>query len=210
MMMNKQINKIRKIMGLSENKKTVNGYGCVMLEIDFPDMKGIQRKIDKDDIYVDPKDDSFGLERGPGHVTLLYGLHKTVKDSEIKDIINNIDFSETNIELTKIGLFENELYDVLKFNVGSNKVLIEANKQLKKLPFTSDYPKYEPHVTIAYLKPGTGKKYVDMFNKFSANNILPTKVIYSKIEGNKIRLNFNKSNINYKKCVFFKSKTYLY
>jgi 2'-5' RNA ligase len=186
MMIEKQINKIRKIMGLTENKKTVNGYGCVMLDVEFPDKKGIQRKIDIDDIYIDPEDDSFGLERGPGHVTLLYGLHKSVKDNEIKNIINNIDFSDINIELTKIGLFENELYDVLKFDVGKNNILVDANKQLQKLPFTNEYPKFQPHLTIAYLKPGTGKKYVKMFKDLTFKDIKPTKIVYSKVEGNKI------------------------
>jgi hypothetical protein len=30
---------------------------------------------------------------------------------------------------------------------------------LKKFPFTSDYPDYHPHITLAFVKPGKGKKY---------------------------------------------------
>ena len=172
-------------MGLTENEKKVNSYGCVMIYINFDDFKGIQRKIEVDDIYIDPEDDSFGLESQP-HVTLLYGLNKSVKDSEIKNIISSIDFSDITIELTKICLFEIDGYDVLKFDVGDNETLVDANKQLKKLPFTNDYPKFQPHMTIAYLNPGTGNKYTKLFKDLTFKDIKPTKIVYSKSDGTKI------------------------
>ena len=47
--------------------------------------------------------------------------------------------------------------------------LHDANEELKKYPFTSDYPDYHPHLTIGYLKPNKGKKYVDILK----HNLLP-------------------------------------
>mgnify|MGYP003352094323 CR=1 FL=1 len=41
------------------------------------------------------------------------------------------------------------------------------NKQLCKFPYTNDYPDYKPHITIAYVKKGLGKKYLDIFNNKS-------------------------------------------
>ena len=58
-------------------------------------------------------------------------------------------------------LFENEKFDVLKYDVVPG-ILAEANKVVSdKFPNTDTYPDYHPHVTVAYLKPGTGKKYVN-------------------------------------------------
>lgn len=34
----------------------------------------------------------------------------------------------------------------------------------KKLEFTNSYPDYIPHMTVAYLKPGMGKKYTKLKN----------------------------------------------
>ena len=50
------------------------------------------------------------------------------------------------------SLFENPKYDVLKFDVIS-PLLNKINKKLtKELPYTSDFPDYHAHCTIAYIK----------------------------------------------------------
>jgi hypothetical protein len=54
------------------NKKETYDYGCVMLYFKFTDLKTIQKKIDKKDLYK--KGNKYGFETEP-HVTLLYGLH---------------------------------------------------------------------------------------------------------------------------------------
>jgi len=41
------------------------------------------------------------------------------------------------------------------------------NKQIaKNFKYSNDYSKYIPHITIAYLLPGTGKKYVKNIKLF--------------------------------------------
>lgn len=53
------------------------------------------------------------------------------------------------------------------------------NKLTDNFPYSTDYPDYHPHSTIAYLKPGSGKKYVKEFKniEFIAT---PEKIVYSK------------------------------
>jgi hypothetical protein len=80
--------------------------------------------------------------------------------------------------------FENENYDVLKIEV-EDKLLNEYFNQLKKLPNHSDYPEYNAHVTIAYLKSGLGKKYVE---KNPDINLKVKSLVYSKPNGERINL----------------------
>jgi len=170
--------RIKELMGLTENKK-VNGFGCVMIYLEFPDFEDIQSKIDKKDIYTDPDDPSFGLESNP-HVTLLYGLHEEVTDKQVEDIVTKYKFS--NVKIKNISCFENENFDVLKFDSVKHKPMVDCNIELSKLPNTNEYPDFNPHLTVAYLKPKTGKKYVDMFKDLKFE-LKPTKIVYSKTDG---------------------------
>jgi radical SAM superfamily enzyme len=43
-------------------KKKVYDYGCAMLYFDFPGMENLHKQIEADDVFVDPKDATFGLE----------------------------------------------------------------------------------------------------------------------------------------------------
>jgi 2'-5' RNA ligase len=76
-----------------------------------------------------------------------------------------------------MSLFENDEYDVLKFNVISND-LAKLNKLMKgNFEYTSNYPNYIPHLTIAYLKKGEGKKYIKNMETLEIENI--NNFIYS-------------------------------
>lgn len=161
---------------LQEAKGTFK-FGCVMMDFDFPEMKKFHERIEKKDIYEAEKDDprTYGLEQ-ESHITLLYGLHKEVTINDIDDKLKNISFPEI-FSLTKVSIFENEKYDVLKFDV-SDKNLIVANKALCELPYTNDFPEYHAHLTIGYLVKGKGKHYVDLFKNIKYE-IKPTVCRYS-------------------------------
>jgi len=156
-------------------------FGCAMLFFEFPEMKELQKEIDKDDLYEEEDDDSYGLEKEP-HVTLLFGFHKEVEPKDIKEIVQGIEFGP--IECTKVSAFENEKYDVLKFDIKC-KELHEANKLLQELPHTNKFKDYVPHATIAYLKSGQAKKYIKLF-KGKKFNPLVKKGVYSMPDGDKI------------------------
>lgn len=159
-----------------KDKEKKYSYGCSMLYFDFPQIKMIHEKINKDDIYTA---EGHGLET-ESHVTLLYGLHEDVKD---EDVLNASCKGIESIQLHNISLFSNDKFDVLKFDAKGN-FLFDINRELSKLPHTTDFPDYHPHCTVAYLKPGKGKEYVKLFSE-RLYEVFPTKVVYSKPDGSK-------------------------
>jgi len=143
-------------------------------------MKQIQDMINPDDIYTEDNDTSYGLEDEP-HCTLLYGLHDDVSDDEIRSIISQFKYGTCVVK--NPSLFEQDDYDVLKFDV-SGENIHETNKRLTDLPHTNSYPDYHPHMTIAYIKSGKGQDYVDMINdSVSEFELLPIHVRYSHPDG---------------------------
>lgn len=156
-------------------------YGCLMIYLDIPNWNEIISFINPEDIYR-PEYPSKGLETDP-HITVLYGLHDTVSDSDIQEVVNQIDSNKLNLEINGIGVFENKEFDVLKFNVESN-YLHQINSMFRKLPHTSDYPDYKPHVTIAYVKKGNGSKYCGGSLFYEIKNI--DTIVYSKANDEKV------------------------
>lgn len=135
-------------------------YGCVMLDFaSFPAFEQVQQAIDPS--HVDAE--AGGLESEP-HVTILYGLHPEVTLDQVQVIVDNQGV-ELTVELTGLSLFESEKYDVLKFTVEGCQPLHDFNAALKSLPHTSKFPQYVPHLTVGYLRKGTGQQYVQKFAK---------------------------------------------
>lgn len=165
-------------------KKESYDYGCVMLYFDFPEMKELHGSIDPDHVFNDPNDPSFGLEDEPRCI-LLYGLHENVTDDQVKDVLKNFTFG--TCKAYNASLFENEKWDVLKFDIDGDAIR-DCNKQLCQLPHNTDFPDYNPHMTVAYLTPGQGKMYADMF-KDRIHEMVPKYAIYSKPDGSKVKIN---------------------
>lgn len=170
---------------LMENRKY--SYGCVMLEFHFEELEQIHELIDENDIFIDENDPSFGLEKDP-HTTLLYGLHEEVGLNEVEKVLESYTF--TTVKAHNPSLFENEKFDVLKFDV-SGECLHEVNGDLKNYPHTSSFPDYHPHLTIAYLKSGTGKKYVEIIGETFDKEfwLAPQNAKFSHPNGTKSKLN---------------------
>lgn len=185
--MNYDTKRMQELAGIKkeENKQTYD-YGCVMLYFNVPIMSEIHKAIHPSDVYTEEGDRSFGLEKQP-HCTLLYGLHEEVTDKQVTDVLEKFTFDACTIH--NASVFENA-YDVLKFDVtGTN--LHKCNAELTKLPHTTDYPDYHPHMTIGYLKSGKAKNYTHALSdrKFK---IKPTHAVYSKPDGSKITIKINK------------------
>lgn len=178
----KYINNMDKF--LETKKEKVNDYNCLMLYFKFDNWDNIQEVISDTDLYIDPKDPSYGREEEP-HVTLIYGIHD-IPDSDIVEDIKNI--SKPSIKFKKVSNFENDNFDVLKFDVESED-MIELNNFFKsKYPNTNSFD-YHPHCTIAYLLPGTSEKYFDKINLNQEFTL--DKIVYSKIDGSKLNFKFN-------------------
>jgi len=168
---------------LKESRGQKFEYGGVMLSFTFPEITKIHEMMDPDDIYYEEGDRSFGLEDEP-HTTLLFGLHEGVTSEDVSRVLDNFKFGTCRV--SDASLFQNPQYDVLKFDV-SGTDLHNANKELKKFPHTSNFPDYHPHLTVGYLKPGRGKKYVKKLNGLSFG-LTPKYVVYSKPNGDRDKL----------------------
>jgi hypothetical protein len=177
---------------LTEGKTHKNDFGCLMVYLDFPDISEIHDSIDPDDIYTDPNDPTYGLEEEP-HVTLLYGFHEEVEPKELLTAIQkeNVCGVPTTVLLQGPTLFSNEIFDVLKYDVLDNWPHM-MNKVVREFPHTNKFKDYHPHVTIAYLKPGKGKKY-------TSNKKIPVicdHIIYSPISGKKSKYSLSETYKN--------------
>ena len=166
---------------VNEAKKQTYDYGCAMVFLDAPGFSALQERIDPADLHQN------GLESEP-HVTLLYGLHSNeINDEEVMKVCET-DYPP--ISLHNVSLFENDDFDVLKFDATSG-VLTEVNRKLTKLPHTTNFPDYHAHATIAYLKPGTGRKYVSEFGGETIEST-PAKIVYSKPDGSRVEKKIEK------------------
>lgn len=174
---------IKKYLNFLNSKHHGSDYdfGCVLAYLDIKDWDIITSFIDQDDIY-NQDDSSKGIEEEP-HLTIFYGLHDDVSDEDVRNIIDKINGDELILKINGIGCFENKEFDVIKFNVESEYAHV-INDMFKSLPHTSDFPDYKPHITIAYLKKGTGKKYEDKSYKFDLPPV--HKIVYSKVNDEQI------------------------
>lgn len=91
------------------------------------------------------------------HVTVKYGLHTDDPDA-VRRLIEG--FGPVEIEIGDTSIFQADKYDVVKIDVHSGQ-LHALNKLISdSIECTDTHPEYKPHLTIAYVKPGDGEKYV--------------------------------------------------
>lgn len=156
-------------------------YGCLMVGYQTPKIiTDIQDKIDKKDIYYgetpEEKND-YGLEK-ESHVTIAYGFDPDVTSDQLKEFLPDLD--DCKGVLVRISLFINENFDVLKCDVKSN-VLNKTNEKIQnKFELHTKYKDYHPHMTIGYLKKGTGEKYTNDIN-YKIVELKPKEFIFSSI-----------------------------
>lgn len=156
-------------------------YGCIMLKGSVPDWKKKISIVKPEDLYAEG--DDYGYEKEP-HVTIIYGLHdEDIDRGELYDHLKNI--WPVQVTISQISIFENsDDYDVVKFDVPLTEDLKAYRNFFEKFyPNTQSFPDYHPHMTIAYVKKGEGKKYVQKVEPFK---VLFNKSMYSYKEDKEI------------------------
>lgn len=153
-------------------------YSCVMAKFQTNlFVNWAKKNIDPKHLQEKEGYAAGGLE-DDSHVTILYGLH-TDDYKDLEPILKKQ--KQFEISFGKIGKFTGPDYDVLKIEV-EGKELRSLNKKLRNnFEYTTDYPDYNPHCTLAYVK------------KNSCDNFLNSEV-------------FSKHIINIKELVFSSSK----
>ncbi|HUU53136.1 MAG TPA: 2'-5' RNA ligase family protein, partial [Candidatus Bathyarchaeia archaeon] len=121
-------------------------------------VKELGRKIPDEELYTEEGDDAYGREEEP-HITVRYGL-ETSNPKDVEPAFENI--GPIKAKIGKVSVFDgNDNYDVVVADVESD-ALVEANKKVGETVSVpgETFKEYKPHVTIAYVKKGEGKKYV--------------------------------------------------
>jgi len=117
-------------------------------------IKNIQKGIDKDDLS-DLADEPGWVEHGIQklfHITVLFGTDDDIVD-EIKKVFDK--YGPVEVSTDKIDYFtENPQYDVAIVRCKSKGLTKIHNELKKELKNKDSHPKYNPHITIAYLKKG--------------------------------------------------------
>lgn len=156
-----------------------NVYMALELDEFIPTLKLIQNQIDKNDLVKDVPYCVGGLEKNP-HVTVIYSEFVD-KEFDLKNL-SFITFTKqrtlmenTLINLSKVSMFENDDFDVIKFEVNNSNC--EQLHKFVKMQFGLEtrFEIYQAHVTIGYVKSGQGQKYVDMFNGIIDGDYKPNK-----------------------------------
>jgi len=135
--------------------------------------------IDPADVYNN-EENEYGIEIEP-HITIMYGFKSNINHEHIMPYLMPSHFIK--VEFKDISMFEADEYDVLKFGCES-KALDSLHKATKHyFENTWQWPDYNPHATIAYLKKGTAKKYVRKLSK--PFTLVPSGYLYSYPSGEK-------------------------
>lgn len=129
---------------------------CLMLKLKFNEWGEILKMV-KDE-------DCFKKETIP-HVTIIYGLDPSISfERQIKPMLEKVR-EPIEIKCIGIGCFKNEDFDVLKFEIQSE--FLDKFHELLKNTFPNEqrFSKYQPHITIAYLRKGLADNYLPKLQK---------------------------------------------
>jgi 2'-5' RNA ligase len=158
-------------------------YATTHVELPGPlakEVLSLGSQIDKNDLHIG--ETPTGLEKKP-HITVRYGLGNG-DSAKVRGLLK--DERPASIQLKGLSLFHQKGYDVLKVDVESED-LRRINGTIKNNTDSADtHPKYNPHVTVAYLKKGTGQKYMD---SMSLNkSFVGRGVIFSDTAGREVNI----------------------
>jgi hypothetical protein len=116
----------------------------------LPAIFSMAERIKESDLVED------GLEE-EHHITIKFGLHADSPE-EVRRVVAG--FGPVKVRLGKTSIFPGDEHDVVKIDVGGDDLFRLNQLICNSLGCTDTHPEYKPHVTLAYVKPGLGEKYV--------------------------------------------------
>lgn len=155
-------------------KKGTTSYGCLMAVFDKKDQKQFidfaKKNIDKENVADD------GIEDEP-HVTVLYGFHGDLH-KQLSSLLSK--WGPVEITLGKISRFKKDEKDVIKVEAHSDdiKKLHAFLMEHYKDKITTDFPKWNGHLTLGYVKKGAHKE-LDGSTKFKGKKFKIPSLVYS-------------------------------
>jgi len=154
--------------------------GCIMAYLGPKTAKAIKDWINTN---VQKSDLKPGGAVANPHVTVKYGI--LTNDEEV--LARELRTTPVRTIVGKIGdvsLFKQKDQDILKLTVHSSDFRAYNKKLTKNIDVIDTGYTYTPHITLAYLKKGTGSKYTKLLNPFKGKEIKFTALIYSDKDGN--------------------------
>ncbi len=118
------------------------------------------------------------------HITVKYGLGDDALE-QVKKIVSG--FPAFPIRLGGLSVFQTDEADVLKVGVTSEQ-LERLHYEIGQLPNGEADRPYSPHMTIAYLKKGTGHRYAGNDGPFLGMTLWVDKITFSQTNGNTISI----------------------
>jgi len=109
------------------------------------------------------------------HATIKYGLH-TIDYTAIRNLFVN--HKPIKIVLGKISLFTPDDHDVIKIDVESPGLHTMHEMITNIMETTDSHPVYHPHITIAYVKKGSGALF-DGLQDFEGTKIQLDSILFS-------------------------------
>ena len=145
---------------MEENLNT----GCVMLST--PMMQEVVNRMHEDLERVlighgYRRDEDFEFDKYI-HITVAFGININTDINLIKEIVRN---RPSYFQITELSLFENDNFDIIKFDVMSSDLRILNHIIKSKMEVKSLYNEYHPHLTVAYVPKGMGVELITRLNK---------------------------------------------
>ena len=165
---------------LTENRNSSVRKGCLMAMVSKEDteklLKFNKQLIAEENLYLEGNE--YGRET-ECHVTIRYGFLKDLNELEIRQLLKGQ--KKFMMEIYGLDKFDTHpSYDVAMFKV-SSPVLKQLNEASGIYLNETDYPDYNPHLTLAYVQKG---KFPHKKEGFRLS--VPVKEIcYSPISGAK-------------------------
>lgn len=184
---------LKKPSGANPFEKKVFDYQSTQLNLPKEESKDILsfvNEIPEGDLFKNPKENYTAQQTGredQPHVTVLYGIDPKVDVQKIKDVVKGT--GPIEITLGKTSTFTtNKDYDVLKVDVKSDE-LNSVNKIIDEKVGApgSTFKDYKPHITLAYLKKGSGEKYINS-TEFEGKKITLKSLAFSTTKGEMVEI----------------------
>jgi len=172
--------------------KGQKNYEWQSTQLDLPDDIATKVKAFANTIPASELNNAQGGREPETHITVVYGLDTYLSPAALGTFTNQ----EAPIEVTLgvVSMFEQNDYDVLKINVESAGLHRLYEKIINQIGAPgATFPHYSPHVTIAYLKKGMGKKY-DGDTRFRGTKITFNELSFSNQHGQKVTLSFSQDS----------------
>jgi len=170
-------------------QKSESKYSCVLAELNplmAKKVKEIIKLIDPEDLHEKTEDED------EPHITVLYGLHTEVPE-DAKEVLRGTEFPlDASVVCAEVFKPEGRDYDVLVLSANSPDIE-ELNDKLGKLPNTTDFEFYHPHITVAYLKRGRGDKYQNIVTGLEGKALKFNVLEFSDKEQKKTEIDIEKA-----------------